>query len=168
VSILFNSIDELYSFIGSEHRKRPTAAIDIVTFSLYAGFSKGRDWSTLYPSQVRRLVDEINKSVLRIVVGIPNFVPCKPDCGDCKKVYKNRIDSLVETKKALSMNIRFIKDCHMKMYRIGPVYVVGGMNLTGSRSIDIAMTVEDKGMIKLLQAKFDSIWSAAKEEPCVS
>ena len=156
---IFITADELFVELKKAYKKG--MKVDIATYSMYIGISKGHDNSFKYPSTVRNFINVIEPTDLRIVVGLPYFMECKPDCMDCAIKYNTSLDRFVDTQQVLGMEMKFHSTTHFKFYQIGDRIFTGGINLTGSAWIDIAMEITDLKQKAELRGVFDKTWNGA-------
>lgn len=157
---LFQTPDDLFNFLSSKYKT--TDSVDIASFGMYLGFSKGTDWHSRYPVAARDFVEEIWQENLRVIIGVGKFFPCTPNCPSCLDVYRQRLTNLEVTAEKLRLNIRYSASFHMKMYRVGSTFICGGINLGVSSWTDTSVLITDKQTKIQLQSAFDIAWVAAE------
>lgn len=54
--------------------------------------------------------------------------------------------------------MKFINKSHLKLYRIGDLFISGGMNLCNSDYTDICFTIDDKEVQMELINIFNDLW----------
>lgn len=155
--MLFRNTNELFSFL-KEYYLENGGKVDISTFGMYLGISKGKDWSNIYKNQVREFINVVDKKDLRLILGLPAYVECKPNCMDCSKKYNEILERHIDTIKVLKLNCRVHPNLHLKMYRIGDLYISGGINLSASNNVDASFVIMDQEQKIFLRDLFEQIW----------
>jgi hypothetical protein len=122
---------------------------------MYLQITNGRDYSSKGESSARDFIDLIPPKDLRMVVGLPYYMPCQPGCVNCVRDYNKRLDRIKETADLLGLDIKFHEATHLKYYRIGDRIFTGGINLTSSQWTDVAMEVTDPQAKKELKIIFE-------------
>lgn len=162
--MIFNNSDELFLFLRNYYRKNG-GKVDMSTFGMYLGITVEKDWSSKYKMAARDFINEIKKEDLRLVVGLPYYQECKPDCKDCMEKYNDAIKRHKATIDTLKLNARFHPSLHLKMCKIGNLYVTGGINLGPSKMIDTAFVLSDSKQKANLDKIFKTAWDGANNDP---
>lgn len=154
----------------------PGTPVRIMTFGMYLGISKGRDYTKPYvgsdkrgevrefkghPLSVRTFIDAIDRDDLRMIVSIAPFQPCEEGCEACKLQYRKRLRRFRETRLRLDINTRYTGESHMKLYAVGNRVFTGGFNLSNSSWTDAVVEVEDERDKKQMLQVFDAEWEQA-------
>jgi hypothetical protein len=160
--MVFTSSETLFEYLTDMYLCQDNPSVDIATFGMYLGLSKGKDWHELYPVAPRKFIDIVNKSNLRVLVGKPFLMTCTPNCKHCIKLYKDKQIEVDRTIKELAITAKKIDRFHMKMYRVGDVYVSGGINFGASNWIDVSFTIRDKSQKMAMQQLFNKVWEGGK------
>ena len=143
-----------YKAIARFMSRRPNY-ITIVTYGLYAGITQnGDNVADRYQNDVHDLLEAIDKNMdkvrdasVNIIVGLPEYYPCRLQCPDCLEKYKGQLIRMVKTAKHWPrFNWVFKKACHMKafVFKKGSIYVggvTGGRNLSSSSWEDLSFTL---------------------------
>lgn len=160
---LFN---HLLNVIEDEAKYDQNLVVDIATYGMYVGISKGKDLADKYPSEVRTFLDAALKLAdVRLVIGLTYFLPCTEGCTHCLEKYNEGIDRLIDTKEMLGIeNVRINPSSHFKYYRIGDRVWTGGINLTGSDWVDISMEVTDYESAEELMSMFKELWEDSETD----
>lgn len=159
--MIYFTADELFTELSKIARDNPEASVDIATYSMYLQITKGKDYSYHGNTPARQFIEDCNKDKLRMIVGLPYYMECKPLCNECANNYNQRVDRLVDTAHALHLNAKYHPLTHLKFYRIGDRIFTGGINLSSSDWVDIAMEITDPEEKKRLQEIFESTWRNA-------
>lgn len=157
---IFLTSDELFNELRKAYK--PGMKVKIATYSMYIGISKGQDNSFKYPSKVRDFINAINPNDLQIVVGLPYFMECTPGCMHCAIKYNQSLDRFVDTQEMLGMEMRFHSSTHFKYYQIGDRIFTGGINLTGSTWVDIALEITDLKQKQMLRQMYQKTYNGAQ------
>ena len=154
----FFDAKNMFHFLKQEY-KTTKASVDIATYGMYLGISNGKDWQKSFPMVSRDFIDSINKEKLRIVIGVPYYIECKPNCEDCKRKYNQQLDRINETVKMLNLDAKFSDKMHWKYYSIGKTVVCGGINLSDSDYADSSFTIDNPADIGALKMQFEMVWA---------
>lgn len=161
MSVVFTSAAELFTHLGEAYE--PGIDVDIATYNMYLGVSKGTDWSQRFPSPTRTFVNRVDKSKLRILLGQPAFFECFPGCEHCRMRFEASRKRDVDTARMLGLNIRVHDRLHLKYYRVGDLVIVGGINLGMSDALDASLIVTDWNQRAALVDLFEVAWNQARE-----
>lgn len=158
--ILLNSM-ELFTYLEKLVKDNPSATVDIASYNMYLSISKGTDWSIKYPSEVRTFINSItDKSKLRMIIGVPQYYPCKIGCEDCRTNHNILLQRLRDSKSRLGLNLRYTDTNHLKYYRVGDRVFLGGINLSVSKFIDAVIEVTDEDDKNKLAELFEYTWNS--------
>jgi len=156
--MVFTSSESLFEYLTMTYHVQDRPSVDIATFGMYLGFAKGKDWHITHPQAPRKFIDIVDKSNLRILIGKPVLMPCVPDCQHCTKIYEDKQKEVGKTIRELAIVAKLVDKFHMKMYRVGNVYVSGGINLGPSNWVDVSFTIDDAEQQMVMQKLFDEVW----------
>lgn len=156
---LFLTSDELFKYLKSITTKY--SIVDIATYGMYVGISKGKDNSIKYPSEVRHFINKLDPSQTRMVIGLPYFMECTPHCPHCAISYNQSLDRFIDTSDRLDLTIKYHSSTHFKYYRIDERIFTGGINLTASGWIDVAIEITDPAQKAELKHIFESTYNSA-------
>ena len=160
----FHYAHKFFDYLEQVFLEDPTVTVDVASFGAYLGISKNTDWHAKYEKyevSARNFIQLINREKLRLLIGVPEFLSCRSLCPDCIDNYNDRIYNFADTKKRLELPARFIKQSHLKMYRIGDRYFGGGINLTNSKYLDCGFEIMNSGLQQAMQEQFDMLWGYA-------
>lgn len=162
-TVVFNYAHKFFEHLRKVYNEDRSVTVDVASFGMYLGISNGVDWhKKKYPVDARSFIEEIDRANLRMVIGISEFLSCepkmKPRCDDCVDNYNRRLENLSATQKTLHLPIVFIKNSHLKLYRVGDRYFSGGINLTNSTYIDASYEILDDRYKEALQDTFEELW----------
>ena len=138
--------------------------IEISSYNMYLGITGGYDWNDQYPSTVRAFIEYIRHLEHRILIGVPYFVECKPDCKECRQSYNKILERYALTKDHLELTMHFIASHHLKYYRIGNHGFTGGINLSPSGYTDVAVEVDFPTTVTLSDI-FNQKWHGGNDNP---
>ena len=163
--MLFSSDKELFEYLHRIADLHPDEEVRISTYGMYLGISRGKDWSEKFPSMARTFIDRIRGEgrSLKLLVGVPSFVECRDGCPDCTEKYKEKLARFDETVSTLKLNAKFTLQHHLKMYAIGSIVILGGINLSGSEYTDAAVIVDSEAAVQLNEI-FDNSWHLAQDD----
>lgn len=161
--MIYFTAEKLFMELAEIVNENPNATVDVATYSLYLQISKNKDYSYHGNTPAREFIERINKDNLRMVIGLPYYMECKPHCDDCARNYNHRVDRLEDTANALHLNARYHALTHLKYYRVGDRIFTGGINLTSSDWTDVAMEVTNEEEKAELQRIFDMTWRNSVE-----
>lgn len=157
--IVFNYASEFFSRLREVYHEDRSVTVDVASFGMYLGISNEVDWHRKkYPVDARYFIEEIDRVKLRMVIGVPEVLTCTPTCDDCIDKYNKRLENFAYTQQALHLPITFVKNSHLKMYRIGDRYFAGGINLTNSTYVDASFEILDTRYQVAMQEKFNMLW----------
>ena len=166
--MLFNNSKEMFIYL-LDYYKKNGGPVEILTFGMYLGITKGKlkgegykDWQGIYPMDSRAFI-EATKKELKTIVGMPFFIECKLDCKDCKIAYNKMIERHEATAEYIGLNIKYLGDMHMKMYRVGDLVVLGGMNLSDSDWVDCSLIANKEDGLRVTKL-FKKLWEHADAE----
>lgn len=159
--------DELFKHIVDRMKRSTTITketpIDIATYGLYLDISKGKDWGEVYEKSTGRVFMDTALEMsdnVRLLVGMSYFMECKPNCIECAENYNMRVDRLTDTIDKLNIkNVRVNGESHLKYYRIGKRVWIGGINLSGSKWVDVATEIYDEDAKLELNKIFEDHWN---------
>ncbi len=151
--MLFINDKDLFDYLAELADKYPHEPIYISSYGMYLGISKGKDWHPIYPSEARTFIDKVQNRAEppKILIGIRPYLECHKDCTDCRELYDKYIHRLNETVDTLELNTRFTDKHHLKMYVVGNIVILGGINLSGSGYTDAAVVVDSEAAQELIQ-----------------
>lgn len=161
MSAVFTNSAELFTFL--EQVYEPGLDVDIATYNMYLGISKGTDWSQRFPSPTRNFVNRVQKDKLRILLGQPSFFECYPGCEHCRMRFEAGRQREVDTARMLGLRIRVHERLHLKYYRVGDLVIVGGINLGMSDALDASLIVTDWGQRAALIDLFEAAWNQSRD-----
>lgn len=160
--MIYKSSEEFFSHLKLAYLQK-RGPVWISTFNMYLNITPEKDYQNEKPSQVRSFIDSINKNDLRLIIGIPNFSPCAPDCPHCISAYNRKIDRIKHSMETLGIkNVRYSNSMHMKLYYVGGEFYTGGINLTSSGFLDFSIKMMKGYDISLLKAMFEKVWNESK------
>mgnify|MGYP001207973854 CR=1 FL=1 len=157
--MIFKNTNELFTYL-SWYYEQNGGKVDISTFNMYLGISKGKDWSYRFYNPVREFINKVNKNDLRLILGVPAYIECKHNCLDCKIKYNETIQRHIDTINILNLNVKIHQNLHLKMYRIGELYISGGINLSASDYLDASFIIKDQEQKDYLKKMFDDTWNS--------
>lgn len=140
---------------------------ELVYISTYG--IKGMEFVTWDMHPVQRIIKrhDFRPTDFRIIVGIPYFQDCFPECPHCKIIKKEMRSGIVKNVKYLeeppyNCKIAIANDFHMKMICTESFVVLGGRNFTGSNWDDLSIVVTKKNEIKTFIDIFMEDWDFHK------
>jgi hypothetical protein len=160
--MIYENSDEFFNHITK--LAKSATLVDIVSFGMYIGFSKGRDWHSVYPVTARKFLESCPKEGTRLLLNMESYIPaeCK-SCATQDIIQRNRKDSFMIAISYLGIKqVRTICNSHAKMFRIDDDCFFGGINLGGSSSKDIAM-IASRVQSRELREYFNKLWAQGKE-----
>jgi hypothetical protein len=163
--VIFTSAESLFNHLTEVYHAQGKPSVDIATYGIYLGFAKGKDWHELYPVAARKFIDIVDKDSLRMLIGKYPHIPCTVNCQHCLDNYNSKQKEVDKTVVELGITAKQVDRFHMKMYRIGKVYVSGGINLGPSGWVDMSFVIHDKAQKKAMQDLFDKMWDGGDYGP---
>jgi len=144
----------------------------IATFNIFAGIMfDGADinnWGAKYNNEMHGVLDNLqdSRANTRILVGIPDLIPCRPGCESCLEKYVKLLTRTLKHAEKWAFNWKYVERFHMKSYIFdyGDTIkgVVGGRNLTTSNYADLTFKIgADK--CKVIRHIFNRHWDNSKE-----
>ncbi len=157
--MIYFTADEL--FIKLAELAKDGVKVDIASYSMYLQITKGKDYGYHGHTPARHFIENCDKDNLRMIVGLPYYMECKPNCTECANNYNQRVDRLTDTAHALHLNAKYHPLTHLKFYRVGDRIFTGGINLSSSDWTDVAMEITDPEDKIRLQEIFEQTWRNA-------
>jgi phosphatidylserine/phosphatidylglycerophosphate/cardiolipin synthase-like enzyme len=96
----------------------------------------------------------------KLLIGLPYFPDCTPDCPHCKQRREKNKESIISA--LTNYNYKLIDNIHLKLLIIDNIAIIGSRNLTGSQYEDLSIGVEDPKMINALKEHFEYLWDKCK------
>lgn len=123
-----------------------SSIVHIATYSMYIDVAKSQDWAKVYgPSKSRRLIDKTKDlKEFKLMVGAPYYMKELAHLREYIAFYNNKVKQLKIAVDHFKLNCRVHNSSHLKYYRIDDRVFIGGINLTASNWIDVAIEVFDK------------------------
>lgn len=157
----FKTSEQLFSYLLNIYK--PGDEVNISSYGMYLGVSKGIDWGDIYKTYVRDFINKVNKGRTKIIIGLPYYIECKPGCNDCKIKYNNVLKRHLDTSILLNLNIRYHSELHLKYYNIGDVHISGGFNLNESNYIDWCVLLNKTDGLDI-KSIFNKTWRQANSD----
>jgi hypothetical protein len=155
----FANPDTLFSNLRC--RLSHVATVDIASYSMYLGITEdGKDWHEIYPSAARAFIEDVKFLPHRILIGVPFYIECTPDCQHCKNIYNAKLKRFAITTEHIGLNVRYKSGFHMKYYRVRDYVICGGINLGASDAFDVALPVP-KSQHNAMRVLFNGAWDTA-------
>ena len=166
---IFTYSHKFFEYLTELYRADTSVTVDVASFGMYLGITSETDWhKKKYPVDARYFIEDINRNNLRMIIGVPTLIHCvKPFCNHCVDAYNKRLMNFAATQEKLHLPITYIKNSHLKMYRIGDRYFSGGINLTNSTFVDASFEIIDKAIQKELQDTFEMLWKFQNTDPSI-
>lgn len=139
---VYLTADELFKEILTTPIDEDTI-VHLATYSIYIGISKSKDWSLIYgPNEARKLINKTKDlKNFKLVVGAPYFMDEVGHIREYVLEYNKLVNRLIMTIDHLKLNCKVHETSHLKYYRVGDRVFVGGINLSGSDWVDVAIEI---------------------------
>jgi len=109
---------------------------------------------------LKQEITELNPD--KLLIGL-SFHECKIGCSSCKTSGILRERHIRDFERESNLNLKIVKDLHLKAVITAKGAIIGGINMTESNWTDSALVTDDTKIIKKLKQHFETAWKENEE-----
>lgn len=161
VDMVFFDAQSLFNFLREQYEKKE-CPVDIATYGISL-FEEKTPYGS-FESSAMKFMNCLRGGAtdVRVLVGLQPIKKFRNSTYGMRELeYRKMVRRVLEIGEEYGICCLPTQKSHLKMYRIGDLYVVGGINLGNSYWTDCSVVVENQDDKDEMQYVFDAMWHGA-------